>query len=93
MREEAAEKNPWIAESLLTAFSDAEAAAERYRNDKEKEEARWEREVMGEPFIYSLNRGCARKSIETLIEFQVQQGILDEKPATESLFFPQVHNL
>ncbi len=93
MREEVAEENPWIAESLLTAFSDAEAAADRYRNEKEKEEARWEREVMGEPFIYSLNKGCARKSIETLIEFQVQQGILDEKPETESLFFPQIHNL
>jgi 4,5-dihydroxyphthalate decarboxylase len=93
MREEVAEENPWIAESLLNAFSDAEAAADQYRNDKEKEEARWEREVMGEPFIYSLNKGCARKSIETLIEFQVQQGILDEKPETESLFFSQIHNL
>jgi len=88
-----AEKNPWIAESLLNAFSEAEAAADRYRNDREKEEARWERDVMGEPFIYSLNKRCARKSIETLIEFQLQQGILDEKPETESLFFPQVHHL
>lgn len=77
----------------MNAFSEAEAAADRYRNDREKEEARWEREVMGEPFIYSLNKGCARKSIETLIEFQLQQGILDEKPDTESLFFSQVHHL
>jgi 4,5-dihydroxyphthalate decarboxylase len=93
LREEVAENHPWVAESLLVAFSEAEAAADRYRNASEKEEARWEREVMGEPFFYSLNRGCARKSIEALIEFQLQQGILDEKPATESLFFPQIHRL
>jgi 4,5-dihydroxyphthalate decarboxylase len=93
LREDVVEAHPWTAESLLTVFSEAEAAADRYRNDKEKEEARWEREVMGEPFIYSLNRGCARKSIETFIEFQLQQGILDKKPDTESLFFPQVHKL
>lgn len=93
LREEVAEANPWMPESLLTAFRETEAAADRYRNAKEKEEAAWEREVMGEPFWYSLNKGCARKSLETLIQFQLQQGILDEKPATESLFFPQVLKL
>jgi hypothetical protein len=48
---------------------------------------------MGEPFQYSLNRGCARKSLETLIEYQHQQGILDQKPDFESLFFPQIIGL
>jgi 4,5-dihydroxyphthalate decarboxylase len=93
LREDIAEAHPWIPESLLTAFRAAEAAAERYRSAQEKNEAAWEKKIMGEPFWYSLNRGCARKSIETLIEYQVQQGILDEKPETESLFFPQVLKL
>ena len=93
LREDIAQANPAIPESLLTAFRQAEAAADRYRNEQEKEEAAWEQKVMGEPFSYSLNKGCARKSIETLIEYQLQQGILDEKPKTESLFFPQVLKL
>ena len=93
LREEIAEAHPWMVESLLTAFREAEASADRYRSPQEKEEAVWERKVMGGPFLYSLNQGCARKSIEKLIEFQLQQGILDEKPETESLFFPQVHRL
>jgi 4,5-dihydroxyphthalate decarboxylase len=93
LQEDIAEAHPWIPESLLTAFRAAETAADRYRIAQEKNEAAWEQKVMGEPFWYSLNKGCARKSIETLIEYQLQQGILDKKPQTESLFFPQVVNL
>jgi 4,5-dihydroxyphthalate decarboxylase len=93
LREEVAEAHPWIVESLLTAFCEAETKADGYRNAKEKEEAAWEQKVMGGPFWYSLNKGCARRSLETLIEFQFQQGILDEKPEIESLFFPQVLKL
>ena len=93
LREEIAEAHPWIVESLLAAFREAEVVADRYRNAREKEEAKWEQEVMGEPFRYSVNKGCARKSLEVLIQFQMQQGILEEKPAFESLFFPQVLHL
>jgi len=39
LREEVAESHPWIVESLLTAFSEAEKAADRYCNAAEKEEA------------------------------------------------------
>ncbi|MBI2348730.1 MAG: hypothetical protein HYV05_08775, partial [Deltaproteobacteria bacterium] len=66
-----------------------EAVADSYRNEKQKEEAAWEREVMGEPFAYSLKKGPARRSLATLITYQLQQGILDQKPDIESLFFPQ----
>ncbi len=90
LKEEIVEAHPWAAESLLNAFRAAELAAHRYRNEKEKAEVVWEREVMGESFSYSLNKGPARKSLETLIEYQLQQGILDQRPDIESLFFPQV---
>ncbi len=40
-------------------------------------------------FSYGLTKGCARRSLETLIAYQIQQGILDEKPDIESLFFPE----
>ena len=89
LREHIAEAHPWIVESLLTAFREAEALAERYRNEEEKKEAAWERKVMGELFAYSLKKGPARRSLATLMEYQIQQGILDSKPEIESLFFPQ----
>jgi hypothetical protein len=44
---------------------------------------------MGEDFIKSLHQGCARRSVETLMDYQVQQGILDKKPEIEDLFFPE----
>ena len=48
---------------------------------------------MGGDFKYSLDRGPARKSLDTLFTYQIQQGILDQKPDLESLFFPQVLKL
>lgn len=93
LREYIAEEHPRIVKSLLTAFREAESLAERYRSEKAKTEAAWELKVMGEPFAYSLKKGPARKSLATLIEYQIQQGILDKKPDIESLFFPQALNL
>ena len=57
--------------------------------EKQKSEAAWEREVMGEEFSYSLKAGCARRSLDTLMDYQIQQGILERKPELEELFFPE----
>ncbi|MBI2986315.1 MAG: hypothetical protein HYY45_06065 [Deltaproteobacteria bacterium] len=88
LREHFAEEHPWIVDSLLTAFREAESAADQYRSEKEKAEVAWERKVMGGPFAYSLKKGPARRSLAILMEYQIQQGILDQKPDIESLFFP-----
>jgi 4,5-dihydroxyphthalate decarboxylase len=93
LKEEIAEANPWVVEGLLNAFREAEKVADRYRNEKQKEEAAWEKKTMGGDFAYSLNKGPARKSLETLFTYQMQQGILDKKPDLTSLFFPQVLSL
>jgi len=93
LKEEIAERHPSIVEALLNAFRQAESMADRYRNEKQKEEAAWEKKVMGGEFAYSLNKGPARKSLETLFTYQMQQGILDKKPDLASLFFPQVLSL
>jgi len=93
LKEEVAAAHPGIVEDILDAFKRAEAAADRYRGEKQKEEAAWERKVMGGNFEYSLKRGPARKSLETLFTYQVQQGISDTKPELESLFFPDVRGL
>lgn len=88
-----ADEHPETVKSLFTALKDANALADRYRNEKQKSEAAWEREVMGEEFEYSLNRGCARRSFETLMDYQVQQGILERKPRLEELFAPKTLKL
>lgn len=89
LREELVAGHPWVVGSLLRVFRQARALAENYMNEEQKKEARWEREVMeDDPFSYRLD-SCARKSLETLMEYQVQQGLLDKKPKLEDLFFPE----
>jgi 4,5-dihydroxyphthalate decarboxylase len=89
LREETAKEYPAAVNNLFGALKEANSLADRYRDEKQKDDAAWEREVMGEDFSYSLKQGCARRSLETLMEYQVQQGILDEKPNIEELFFPE----
>ena len=93
VRREIAEENPWLIESLFTALREANALTARYRDEKQQREAEWEREVMGEDFQYSLRTGCARRSLETLMEYQVQQGILDSKPNIDEFFAPETLEL
>jgi 4,5-dihydroxyphthalate decarboxylase len=87
LKEDVAAANPGIVDALLDGFREAEAMADKYRKDKQKEEAAWEEKVMGGEFVYSLNKGPARRSLETLFTYQIQQGILDKKPDLENLFF------
>jgi 4,5-dihydroxyphthalate decarboxylase len=93
LKEDIADAHPWVVEGLLKAFREAEAMADRYRKESQKEESAWEKKVIGGEFEYSLKRGPARKSLETLFTYQIQQGIADEKPDLESMFFPQVRDL
>lgn len=86
LREGISTEHPWVVESLFAALKEANSLADRYRDEKQRSEATWEKEVMGEEFSYSLKRGCARRSLETLMEYQMQQGILDTKPRIEDLF-------
>ena len=93
LREEVAKTHPEIVRNLLVALREANAIADGYRDEKQKSEAAWEKEVMGEEFSYSLKEGCARRSLDTLMEYQIQQGILDRKPELEDLFFPETFHL
>ena len=93
LREESVREHPAAVSSLFGALKDANALADRYRDQKQKDEAAWEKEVMGAEFSYSLRRGCARRSLETLMEYQVQQGILERMPEIENFFFPETLDL
>ncbi|HWP60738.1 MAG TPA: hypothetical protein VNL14_22785 [Candidatus Acidoferrales bacterium] len=89
LREELVSAHPWIIESLTTAFRQARALAEKYMNEEEKEEARWLASAIGyDPFAYRLD-ASARKSFETLLRYQFQQGLLERLPALEEILFPQ----
>src|SRR6266498_3223924 len=89
LREEIAKEHPSAVQNLFAALKEANFLADRYRDEKQRREAAYEKEVMGEEFRYSLKEGCARRSLEVLMEYQVQQGILDQKPKIEDLFVPQ----
>jgi len=93
LREEIVNNQPEIVGKLFAALTEANSLSERYRNESQRREAAWEREVMGEDFCYSLQKGCARRSLETLMQYQVQQGILDHTPNIEKLFAPQTLGL
>ena len=58
-------------------------------NEEEREEARWLSEAIGyDPYGYAFDVST-RKSIEALIRYQLQQGLLKREPALEELFFHQ----
>ena len=90
LRREIVDEQPEVADKLLAALIEANSLADRYRDEKQRREAAWEREVMGEEFQYSLHRGCARRSLETLMDYQIQQGILERKPNIDELFVPHI---
>jgi 4,5-dihydroxyphthalate decarboxylase len=80
-------KQPWVVTSLLSAFRKARSLAEKYMNEDEEDEARWLSETIGyDPYGYSFDVST-RKSLETLIRYQLQQGLLDKEPRVEDLFF------
>ncbi len=87
LQEKLVAKQPWVANSLLSAFRKARSLAEKYMNEEEMEEARWLSETVGyDPYGYSFDVST-RKSLETLIRYQLQQGLLQREPALEELFF------
>lgn len=87
LREEIVAEHPWILESLLEAFRRAQARAESYMSEQEKNESQWQVSLVGrESRTYRLD-DCARKTIATLIRYQRQQGLVREEPKVDDLFF------
>jgi 4,5-dihydroxyphthalate decarboxylase len=87
LQEELVAKQPWILDSLLTAFRKARALEEKYMTEEERNEARWLSEAIGyDPYAYSFD-ASTRKSLDALIRCQMQQGLLSRQPTLEELFF------
>jgi 4,5-dihydroxyphthalate decarboxylase len=80
-------KEPWILDSLLSAFHKARALEEKYMTEEERNEARWLSEAIGyDPYAYTFD-ASTRKSLDALMRCQMQQGLLSRQPALEELFF------
>ncbi|MCZ6548944.1 MAG: hypothetical protein O6837_12640 [Deltaproteobacteria bacterium] len=89
LREDIVADHPWVVRNILNAFRQARALEERYMSEEDKKEARWLRDLVGDdPFSYLLD-SCAKKTLETLIDYQVQQGLLRQRPVLKDLFFPE----
>lgn len=88
LREAAVQDNPAVIPELMAAFRSARALEEAYSSPEEKEEWEWMQRFLGhDPYAYVLDP-CARRSIEALMDYQVQQGLLRRKLDVEDLFFP-----
>ena len=88
LREAVVEENPGVVRELMSAFRKARAMEETYWSTEDKEEWDWMKEFVGDdPYGYRLDP-CARRSIDTLMEYQMQQGLLSSKPDLDDLFFP-----
>jgi 4,5-dihydroxyphthalate decarboxylase len=87
LQEELVAKQPWILDSIVSAFRKARALEDKYMTEEERNEARWLSEAIGyDPYAYKFD-ASTRKSLEALIHCQMQQGLLGREPALEELFF------
>lgn len=94
VREEIYRQNRWVAQSLFKAFCQAKDRCYQQMYDIAalKYSLAWlipavekERDLLGpDPWPYGLEAN--RKTLETFLEYEVEQGLIDRKPELESLF-------
>jgi 4,5-dihydroxyphthalate decarboxylase len=88
------EKNPWTAVSLVQAFQQAkEVCYERMKDPRSfalvwvQDLMREQRQIFGaDPWPYGLADN--RKTLEAVIRYEYEQGMIKKKPDPEALFFP-----
>ena len=93
IRQEIAERHPWVAVNLFHAFNDAKAAAMRRMENPRLVPLAWYREAWEEqeqllgadPWEYGLT-ASNRKNLEALAGYSHEQGLIQRRPALEELF-------
>jgi 4,5-dihydroxyphthalate decarboxylase len=91
-KDEVLEKNPWVAESILSAFEKAKQASLRYYDDPNWSRFVWgrhlfeeERNCFGEdPWPYGVKPN--RANLERFIGYSLDQGLMAKKLETSELF-------
>jgi 4,5-dihydroxyphthalate decarboxylase len=95
IRQEIAERHPWLAINLLTAFKEAKAVAMRRMQNPRIAPLAWYREAWEEqeeilgadPWEYGLTEQN-RKTLETLVGYSHEQGLIKRNIPLDELFLP-----
>jgi len=92
LKEEIVERHPDFSVKLLEAFREAKKLSTGYLSPEVNAGLEKEKEVLGEdPYAYVLGE-TEKKSIKTLIRYQLEQGTMKKELPLESLFVPQTLN-
>ena len=93
IKQEIAERDPWVTTSLMAAFEDAKRVWTAYMDDPNWSRLAWgrqwleeERRLLGpDPWPYGVaaNRG----NLERFIQYEHEQGLIPEPLTVEDLFF------
>ena len=94
VRDEVLERDPWVATALVKAFQQAKEVCYRYIRDQRKSSlawfgAQWEEEqaLLGpDPWPYTFAEN--QQTLETLLQYAHEQGLIPERWAPETLFAP-----
>jgi 4,5-dihydroxyphthalate decarboxylase len=86
LKEETLERHPDLAAKVIEAFKEAKRLSLKYLSPEQVEGYEREKAVLGEdPYAYVLGE-TERRSLQALGRYQVEQGLLKEPPALDSLF-------
>ena len=88
------EQQPWVAISLVQAFQQAKESCYARNSDPRSFALVWvqdlireQRDIFGaDPWPYNLEDN--RKTLEAVIRYEFEQGMIKKKPDVEELFFP-----
>ncbi|HWG07112.1 MAG TPA: ABC transporter substrate-binding protein [Beijerinckiaceae bacterium] len=93
LREELAEREPWLGKALMATYAEAMHIAESYFEDPNWSRLAWgrhyfesERETLGDPWKMGFSANC--RNLERFIEYSHDQGLIGERYAPERLFMP-----
>lgn len=97
-KDEVLAKNPWLAESVVTAFDRAKEACAAYYDDPNWSRFVWgrhlfeeERKVFGDdPWPNGVRKN--RANLERFIGYSLDQGLMEKKLEVEELFAPPTLN-
>ena len=93
MRAESAEKYPDLSAKLIEAFREANRQAVNYMKPAEAEGYAKERDVLGYDPYACVRADADKKSIQALIRYQIEQGLVKQALALESLFVKEAFRM
>lgn len=99
LREDVYRRNRWVAQELTKAFAEAKAVcmAELEKVNALRTTLPWfhhefeaTRELMGEDY-WSYGLEANRETLETMVRYSHDQGLIESRPTVDELFAPETH--